>query len=69
MMAKMMRWAERRARDEARRSAQVLADRLSETLQGASVEAREAQVIVSGRGLVRRWLIDPELRFLARDGR
>jgi hypothetical protein len=68
MMARMMRWAERRARDEARQAAVRMAERVRDTIQGASVEAREAQVIVSGRGLVRRWLIDPELRFLARDG-
>ena len=68
-MMKMIRWAERRARDEARKSAEKLTQRMRQTLRGASVEAFETEVIVNGRGLVRRWLIDPELRFLARDGR
>ncbi|MEO6433415.1 MAG: hypothetical protein ABIO29_05510 [Sphingomicrobium sp.] len=54
---------------EARRRAVVkrLAIRLSQTLRGASVAVEEARVVVTGKGLVKRWLIDPELRFLSGD--
>ena len=67
-MNKVKEWVEARARQAARRRAEAIAERMRATLRGASVEATETGVIVSGRGLVRRWLIDPELRFLARDG-
>ena len=68
MMQSVVAWAERRARIQARQRAGQIAERMRAILRGASVEATETGVIVSGRGLVRRWLIDPELRFLARDG-
>lgn len=67
-MNSVKEWAEARARRAARRRARAIAERMRRVLRGATVEASETGVIVSGRGLVRRWLIDPELRFLARDG-
>lgn len=69
MKARLIGWAERRGREAARRRAERLAAFVREQVRGASVEVREAAVIVSGNGLVKRWLIDPELRFLSGDGR
>jgi hypothetical protein len=34
-------------------------------LGSASIEVEEARVLVRGRGIVKRWLIDPSLRFLS----
>ena len=30
----------------------------------AAVEVEEARLLVRGKGLIKRWLIDPHLRFL-----
>jgi hypothetical protein len=30
-----------------------------------AIEVEEARVLVRGRGIIKRWLIDPSLRFLA----
>lgn len=68
-MNKLMDWARRRSREAARRRARAIAERMRATLSGASVEVIEGEVAVSGKGLLGRWMIDPELRFLARDGR
>lgn len=64
----MMEGLEARARDMgARAAARVaarLADAAGEALPGVSVAAEEARVVVSGRGLARRRLRDPALRWL-----
>lgn len=57
----MTRAVERAAR---RRLAQVramLAARLRGVLPGARVEERDDGVVISGRGVVRRWVDDPSL--------
>jgi len=46
------------------RAAARLADAARETLPGVSVEAEPGRVVISGRGLGRRWLRDPALRWL-----
>ena len=69
MNRRLMEWARRRSSDVARRRAAMIAERMRATLSGASVEVIEGEVVVSGKGLLGRWMIDPELRFLARDGR
>jgi hypothetical protein len=67
MMGNLVRRGEELARAaQARRIGQVSA-RLKELLSGVSIETEEARVLVSGRGLLKRWLIDPQLRFLAGD--
>lgn len=43
---------------------QLVAQKLRALFGNAAVTVDEAQVIVSGRGITRRWLIDPRLRFL-----
>jgi hypothetical protein len=42
----------------------AVAQQLRALFGSAAVEVDEAEVLVSGRGLVKRWLIDPNLRFL-----
>lgn len=54
------------ARRAQRRAIERIADEV-QALTGATVQAEEARVLVSGRGLIKRWLIDPQLRFLAKD--
>lgn len=65
MSAKLMRCAEQIAREKQRQKTQQVAERLKGLLGSAAVEVAEARVLVTGRGLVKRWLIDPSLRFLA----
>jgi hypothetical protein len=43
-----------------------IARRLRELMSDASVEVEGSSIVVSGRSLARRWLSDPELRFLSR---
>lgn len=65
MMERLTRRVEALAAAEQRRQVQMLAGRMKEMISGASVEVFEARVIVAGRGLLKRWLIDPALRFLS----
>ena len=59
--ARARRYAEAGARA---RSAQ-LAERMREALPpGITVEAGEDGVAIAGRGLARRWLIEPALRWM-----
>lgn len=66
----MMRGLERRGhalgRELQMRRVRQTAARLRELLRGARVDEDDARIIVSGRGLVRRWLGDPQLRFVGR---
>ncbi|WBY07107.1 hypothetical protein PIB19_17035 [Sphingomonas sp. 7/4-4] len=48
----------------AERAAVRLAATARETLPGVSAEAEAGRVVISGRGLGRRWLRDPALRWL-----
>ena len=65
MMAKMMSRAEQIARAAQRRKVGEVAQHLRALLGSASIEVEEARVLVRGRGIIKRWLIDPSLRFLA----
>ncbi|MES2001405.1 MAG: hypothetical protein V4444_03740 [Pseudomonadota bacterium] len=67
MMTKLIRLADQLARARQHLLAARLAERLSSTIKGASVTVEETRVVVRGRGLIKRWLIDPELRFLSGD--
>ena len=65
-----MKAIERRAaeigdRTRSRRTRE-LADRLRELVPDAGVEERGSTIQLTGAGLRRRWLNDPELRFVAR---
>jgi hypothetical protein len=65
MMEQLVARAEALARARQRAKVQVVADKLRSLLGEIAVEVEEARVLVRGRGIVRRWLIDPSLRFLA----
>jgi hypothetical protein len=61
----MLRRGEEIARAAQRRRVQQVAVYLRNVLGSASIEVEEARVLVRGRGIVKRWLIDPSLRFLS----
>ncbi len=65
MNARMMRRGEQIARAAQQRRVRQVADYLRAVLGNASIEVEEARVLVRGRGIVKRWLIDPSLRFLS----
>jgi hypothetical protein len=55
--------AERLARARQQREVERVARLFGELLGAHNVEALPNQVVVSGRGIMRRWLVDPALRF------
>jgi len=64
MMGELIKRGEALARECRRQRVQALAQQLREIVGSAAVEVEEARVLVRGRGMVKRWLIDPSLRFL-----
>jgi hypothetical protein len=64
-MERLVRRGEEIARRKQHERVLQVADRVKEILGNASVEG--SRIAVSGRGLVRRWLADSRLRFLASD--
>jgi hypothetical protein len=69
MMGELLKRGEDLARAAQVRRVGQIAARLKELVRGVSIQTDEAQVIVSGQRLLKRWLIDPQLRFLAGDRR
>jgi len=65
MMATLVRRAGELARARQHLKARQIAEELKELIKGASIEVDEARVLVRGRGIIKRWLIDPSLRFLS----
>lgn len=65
MMSRLMQRAEDRAHRRQRSRVSELAKQLKAMLGEAVVEAEDGRVVVRGRGILRRWLTDPRLRFLA----
>jgi hypothetical protein len=65
MMARVLRRGEALARERQRERVRELSERLKGMFGEGAVEVEEARVLVRGRGIVKRWLIDPSLRFLA----
>jgi hypothetical protein len=65
MMRRLANRADSIARAEQRRQLLRIAERTRELVRDASVEVEEARILVRGRGIVKRWLIDPSLRFLS----
>ena len=53
------------ARAAQQRRVRAVADQLRSILGSGAVEVEEARVLVRGRGMIKRWLMDPSLRFLA----
>jgi hypothetical protein len=64
MMAALLRRVEELARATQRAKVVAVAERLKTLLGEAAVEVEEARVLVRGRGIIKRWLIDSSLRFL-----
>ena len=65
MMRKLSNRAGAIARAEQQRQLLRLAGRARELVRDATIEVEEARILVRGRGIVKRWLIDPSLRFLS----
>lgn len=66
MMGNLLRRGGALARKAQHRKIREVAQQLRELLGAGSVEVEEARVLVRGRGIIKRWLIDPSLRFLTR---
>jgi hypothetical protein len=64
MMDLLMARGERLAQDRLRLKTGQVAEQLRSIFGSAAVEVEEARVLVRGRGIIKRWLIDPSLRFL-----
>ena len=64
MMGDLLRRGEALANERQQQRLQAVAQQLRTLFGSAAVQVDEAQVLVSGRGLIKRWLIDPSLRFL-----
>lgn len=64
MMSELIKRGEVLARESQRRRVRELAERMRGMFGSAAVEVEEARVLVRGGGMVKRWLIDPSLRFL-----
>ena len=47
------------------RQVERVAGQLRALFGSAAVDVEDARVLVSGRGIIKRWLIDPSLRFLS----
>jgi hypothetical protein len=64
MMERLMARGEKIAAKRRKREVGRVAERMRTLLGSGPVDALEAQVLVRGRGLIKRWLYDPRLRFL-----
>lgn len=64
MMGALIRRGEKIARAAQRARVLAVADTLKAVLGAGAVEVEDARLVVRGRHIVRRWLIDPALRFL-----
>ena len=64
MMEKLAAGGEQLARSAQEQRVQEVAQQLRTIFGSAAVEVEEARVLVRGRGMIKRWLIDPSLRFL-----
>ena len=64
-MRKLMSRGDALAREAQQRQVERVAQQLRGLFGSAAVEADEARVLMRGRGIIKRWLIDPSLRFFA----
>lgn len=64
MMEKLLDRGQAIASDAQQRKLADLAGQLR-SMFGTAVEIEEDRALVSGRGIMRQWLADPSLRFLA----
>ena len=64
MMEKLAGRGDELARKAQETEVQRAAQQLRTIFGSAAVDVQEARVLVRGRGMIKRWLIDPGLRFL-----
>ena len=64
-MEKLIARGEQLAAQAQARQVQRVAEQLRSLFGSAAVNVQEARVLVRGRGIIKRWLIDPSLRFLS----
>jgi len=65
MMGELLKRGELIARARQRQAVQNAAEKLRTMFGSGAVEVEDERVVVSGRGLLKRWLIEPGLRFLS----
>jgi hypothetical protein len=65
MMEKLMTRGDELARLAQRQKVADVAQQLRALFGSGAVEVEEARVLVRGKGMIKRWLIDPSLRFLS----
>lgn len=66
MMKNLLRRGEEIADAAQQKRVRELARNLGAFMGSDAIETQEAAVLVSGRGLMKRWLVDPGLRFFSR---
>jgi hypothetical protein len=64
-MRKLLERGEQAARAGQRRAIGEIAARMREQLGGGIVEEQVSAIVIKGRQLMRRWLNEPALRFIA----
>jgi hypothetical protein len=65
MMENLLTRADALAHAEQQRKLVQVAGELKELLRGVTIEVEETRILMSGRGILKRWLLDPSLRFLS----
>jgi hypothetical protein len=65
MMGALIRRVEILAAEKRREQVRRLAARMQELVGDESVETIDGRIVVSGRGILKRWLNDPALRFFS----
>jgi hypothetical protein len=65
MMARLIARGEELAREARARRVATVAEHLAMLFGKGAVEVEDARVLARGRGMARRWLVDPNLRFLS----
>ena len=65
MFSTLMRRGEELARAKQQQKVKAVAEQLRAKFGAGAIEVEEARVLVRGRGIIKRWLLDPSLRFLA----
>lgn len=64
MMDKILSRGEEIVRAAQQQQVAAVAQQLRGIFGSTAVEVEEARVLVRGKGMIKRWLIDPSLRFL-----
>ena len=65
MLEKLTALGEQIALEAQARQIRRLFDQFSGRFGARAVSSDETRLLVTGRGIIKRWLVDPSLRFLA----